>query len=219
MYTIGFTQVYYTLWFVSEPIERTNFLCSSKELVQECSYIQNLSIDYGRALDKMKARFGDQFKIDLELKGHSSFERILSSTPVELYEQWQFSFGNLRGSDIRECDDVWQLNRAMREEKGGRRKVYARLRLVELGVIHRNPFFASGSDRYISSTHLRYLTEKANHEAITGHFFENGQRVKVSIKRVGGTFYDTQYGTTFIERYIYRRRKAHEIQRFKSSRH
>ena len=44
--------------------------------------------------------------------------------------------------------------------------------------------------------------EAAAKKAASGHHFENGKRVTVSIKKVGGTSYDTKYGTVFIREYM-----------------
>ena len=203
MYVLGFTEVYYTLWQVDEPTQRFNLHCSTMETVQHCCYIQNLSTDYSKAMAKIeKVANGQKFGIDLELRGQHSFERLLYSQFVDVYELWQFSFGKLAGSDMRECDDIWQLNRAMREEKNKRRRVHARKRLVELGELIRNPFRDIDESAFINKAHYRYLTEKTNKQKISGHFYNEGERVTVRIKRTGGTSYDSQYGTVFIERYI-----------------
>lgn len=201
MLTMGFTNVYYTLWEVDEPTERYNVYISSKEIVQHCCYIQNLSKDYAKALKKIEEKAnGQKFKIDLELKGHYSFDRILYTELVELYEIWQFSFGRLAGLDIRTCEDVWQLNRAMREEKNIRRRLYARKRLIELGELIKNVYGPDfGSDKYIPTDQYRRIKEKLQESNMSGHFFTNGERICVTVKKLRSTCFDTQWGTTFIQ--------------------
>jgi hypothetical protein len=201
MLTMGFTNVYYTLWDVDRPFERFNIYCSSKELVQPCTYMQNLSKDYDKAFAKLKERAaGSKYAIDLELKGEHSFDRILSSEKVDMYEQWQFSFGKLAGQDIRICDDIWQLNRAMTEEKGMRRRVFARRRLMELGELMLNTFGSDfGDDKYISTSHYRRVKEKIDEQKMSGHFFENGKRITISVKELRRFGYETQWGFTIIQ--------------------
>ena len=136
---IGFTEVFYTLWEVGEPYEVPVYYKAMKvgaTIKQDVVYIQNLS----KELDKAKAKMKGDYKIDLELRGHSSFTRTLSSNIKDrenYYGSDCFSFGRMEGCMFAECTDVWQLDRAMREEKSLRRRVYARLRLAELGELIR----------------------------------------------------------------------------------
>lgn len=200
MLTLGFTNIYYTLWNVEDPIEKNNFLCQSVQMVQTCSYIQNLSMDYSKALEKIKKRAGsDKFEIDLDLKGEYSFERVVSER--SMYQEWQFTFGKLAGNDIRTCEDVWQLNRAVKEEKGERRKVYARRRLIELGELVRNPYRSESDGCYIRPERLKYLQEKSVGEQVTGHYYTDGERVTIALKRVNGFYYKSVYGNVYIEIY------------------
>lgn len=200
MYTLGFTTTYYTLWFVDEPTEKLNVYCSSKQIVQTCSYIQNLSTDYNKAIAKIHEKSNGQYKIDLDLKGHSSFDRIISERSI--FENWQFSFGMLAGMDIRACDDVWQLNRALSKEDNKRRRVYARCRLIELGELVRNTFANPGEDKYISPAHFKYLQEKRDQVQASGHYWTKGEKVTITLKRTGGVAYQTQYGKCWIDFYI-----------------
>jgi len=203
MLTIGFTTEYYTLWEVSEPFKKytggvviNGVFSGHYYMVQECIYRQNLSKDYNKAIEKAAAM--GEYAIDLDLRGHSSFSRQLGEEQCDL-PFTVFSFGQLKGQEIMQATDVWQLNRAMREERGQRRRVYARRRLIELGELVRNTF--SGEDRYISPVHYQRLKEKADKAAKGGHFFENGQRLSLQIRRIGGTGYETQYGWVSIEEY------------------
>lgn len=173
MLTIGFSTKFYTLWKVDVyehwtvvngvplPSKRTAY-----------AYLRNLSFDLNKAKEKLQEAIGDQvFQVDLTLKGHSSF---FIDTPIEPREkaeqkEYTFTFGKLRGQDIREAgsascrfrvgmeeyerqsstysadhemkDAVWQLERAMKDESTARRKVYARRRLIELGHLVRRDWF------------------------------------------------------------------------------
>lgn len=191
---IGFTSVYYTLWLVHEPTERYNASRGLIETVQQCEYLQNLSIDYDKAVEKMKAK-NIEFSIDLDLRGHYSFQRVLS---VDNYEIWQFSFGKLAGYDMRVSDDVWQLNRAMKEEKSARRRVVARKRLLELSELIRNNDRSLSEEVYINACMYRYLTQKKVERENSKHYFKEGERVNISVTKTGSTYYDTQWGTVFV---------------------
>ncbi len=140
MKTIGFTTVYYTLWNVSEPFEKPVFYNGMKIGSQTCqnfTYCQNLSHD----LERAKAKLADQpYEIDLELRGHSSYTRVIGSNIKDrenYYDQDCFSFGRMEGVKISECTDNWQLWRAYSDEKSPRRRVWARRRLIQLGELTR----------------------------------------------------------------------------------
>ena len=209
MLTLGFTSMYYTLWEVGEPQKRytsgatvNGVFTGSFYMEQQCTYMQNLSKDYDTAVRKIEEISGGKYGIDLDLRGHSSFVRNCGSEGNDMPD-YVFSFGQLAGHDIRMATDVWQLNRAMKEERGRRRRVYARRRLIELGELVRNPF---GGDNYITPTHFKYLSDKADKASKSGHFFENGSRVTLTLKRIGGTSWHVQFGyrqsIMFLEEYI-----------------
>ncbi len=205
MLTLGFSSMYYTLWEVGEPQKRytsgatvNGVFTGSFYMEQKCIYMQNLSMDYDSAIAKIAAQSGGKYVIDLDLRGHSTFVRNCGSEGNDMPDN-VFSFGQLAGQDIRTATDVWQLKRAMKEEVGGRRRAYARRRLVELGELVRSTF---DGDNYITPAHFKYLSDKAEKQNKSGHFFTDGSRITLTLKRIGGCSYDTQYGTVFIEEYI-----------------
>lgn len=205
MLTLGFSSMYYTLWEVGEPTKKytsgvvlNGVFTGSYYMVQECVYLQNLSMNYDTAVAKIEQRSDGKYCIDLDMKGSSSFTRNTGLTGNDMPD-YVFSFGQLAGQDIRTATDVWHLNRAMKEEVGRKRRVYARRRLIELSELVRNPF---GGDNYITPAHFKYLSDKAEKQGKSGHFFVNGSRITLTLKRIGGGSYDTQYGTVFIEEYL-----------------
>lgn len=124
MFTIGFTTEFYTLWDVQKE---GNY------------YIKNLSKDFSVARSKMKGIEGIDWKIDLDMRGESTWE-LTDYDKIEVFwEDWQFTYGKLKGEDMRTCDDVWQLNRVYQSNAniGQRRRVFARRRLIELGELQR----------------------------------------------------------------------------------
>lgn len=206
MLTLGFSNMYYTLWEVGEPTKKytsgamvNGVFTGSFYMVQECVYLQNLSIDYDTAIQKIEQRSEGKYSIDLDLKGNSTFTRNCGATGNDMPE-YVFTFGRLAGQDIRIATDVYQLNRAMEREVGRRRRVYARRRLIEMGELIRNPFGEGGN--FVTPAHFKYLSEKAEKRSKSGHFFENGSRVTLVLKRIGGTSYDTHYGRVYIDEYI-----------------
>lgn len=205
MNTLGFSTEYYTLWEVGEPIKRygagqviNGVFHGNIYWEQPCIYVQNLSKIYDKATQKIAA-LGD-YTEDLSLRGRSSFVRNLKTETVD-YPDHIFPFGLLVGQDIRQSHDLWQLTRTMQEDKNKRRRVIARRRLIELGELIRNTRFA-GEDTYIPKGHFQHLKERADKQAASGHFFESGKRIELSIRRIGGFGFETQYGITYIEEYM-----------------
>ena len=204
--TLGFTSEYYTLWEVGEPERKytagavvNGRFTGDFYLVQKCFYVQNLSKNYDTALAKITELSGGKFAIDLGLRGHSTFTRTIDGSQGNDMPDHVFTFGQLKGQDIRAAVDVWQLNRAVRSEKGTRRRAIARRRLIDLGELVRSIF---DGDNWITPAHFRYLQEEQAKRQASGHHFENGKRITLKIKWIDGTSYDTQYGTVYIREYM-----------------
>lgn len=143
MLTLGFTNHFYTLWNVTTRLRYgagavvNGVFTGETWLVTKYSYMQNLSMDYEDAKAKIERLSGGTWEEDLSLRGEhgSSFTRTVRQ--INAMADWQFTFGKLTGHDIREATDTWQLSRAMHAEIGGRRRVYARQRLLQLGFLVR----------------------------------------------------------------------------------
>ncbi len=239
MLTLGFTNHFYTLWSVNTFVrygagETVNGVFNGESyLVTKYSYIQNLSMDYEAAKAKIALVAGEQaWEEDLSLRGeHGSFEKTVRQ--INAMADWQFTFGKLTGKDIRISDDVWQLNRAMKNEPKGRTRVIARRRLIELGELVRYDWVERVFDqklcddywsarggyseqdsathdmfcndvkrKYATVKHASIMDTKKAEAEISGHFFTDGERVSLKIKRVGGFSFEGSYGTTFIEKYM-----------------
>lgn len=220
MLTIGFTNHYYTLWDVTTHEKYGSH--GEKYLVTNYHYYQNLSMVEAEAIAKVEQRT-DIYEIDLDLRGeHGSY---YTQRMIKDFESWRFSFGKLTGVDIRSCNDVWQLKRAMQAESTGRRKVYARRRLLELGELVKfrwakeqkvydfdtqiddkdgyptNPFT-------LTTVKLNYGTPKqqewwlAKQFVLTlqqGHHYSPGQKVQLEVKLMSEFHFDGMYGTTYIQ--------------------
>lgn len=211
-YTIGFTEVYYTLWMV------TTF-----QKVESVCYIQNLSIDFGKAQSKVfemlskEGRHGNDFDVDLDLRGDQGhyFFRPLAA---KRYEPNLLAISRFAGHDMRMLDAnevyhkeydregnetikkmsglLWAtyLNKDEKTVRGLRRRLIARECLVNAGIL------VKVGREYITPEQIKGRQVKELKEsAINGHHETEGKRLELKVKRLGnyGSF-ETQYGTTFI---------------------
>lgn len=198
MQTIGFTTEFYTLWEVAEPVTEPVYhgdLQVGSVTRQSVTYLQNLSKD----LDKAKGKLAGEYSIDLELRGHSSFSRVLDSNiknREDYYPHDCFSFGRMEGMPFAECTDLWQLDRAMTDEKSDVRKENARNRLEELGAIVLFQGEWMHPDEVEKKQHQAYVDSLAK-----GHNFTNGEKVELEIKRISHFHFNGAYGTTYVEVY------------------
>lgn len=216
MRTLGFTNEYYTLWEVSEPYP---VFTSSHNFYYrvDFSYLQNLSKDYASAVAKIK-KIG-AYREDLKLKGTGSF--FSAGKPQDNYGHERIGFGSCEGMLISECENEWQLNRL---RVGGydsfwsgdglepvrplfslaiRRSAHARARMLELGFLFKfEGVFMTRielSDMNIADRKTRY----AEHERlIAGHHFQDGKRIELLIRKTDGFSFMSDYGETFVEKYI-----------------
>jgi hypothetical protein len=225
MLTLGFTNQFYTLWNVTKEMVYSGGEVMNGKFNGTCweqtnnQFIKNLSIDYEKAVEKIKAYANDlDWNENLELRGvngsFSTRELVGDGDYHPHHEDWEFTFGKFKGRDIREADDVWQLNRAMNEEKGGRRRVYARRRLIELGDLVRYTWVDNRIDessygceelKFISIVRnyatLRQI-EKMELAKLSGLFYTNAEKVIINIKEIAAFHFEGQYGTTYVRKYI-----------------
>jgi hypothetical protein len=102
----------------------------------------------------------------------------------------------------------------MNEEKGGRRRVYARRRLIELGDLVRYTWVDNRIDessygceelKFISIVRnyatLRQI-EKMELAKLSGLFYTNAEKVIINIKEIAAFHFEGQYGTTYVRKYI-----------------
>lgn len=229
MLTLGFTNHYYTLWTVNTFIkygrgEVVNGVFNGQcYQVTKYAYLQNLSMDYEEAKAKIALRAGErEWEEDLSLRGeYGSFERTVRM--LKAMADWQFTFGQCDGQDMRTSTNVWQLNRAMHEEVGGRRRVYARRRLIELGEVVKyewtekvldvmacadynwdNPPYIYIKRKYATRVQRDRMEAKKRENEMSGHFFTDGAKVSIEVKEVERFSFDTQFGITTVVKYITR---------------
>lgn len=185
---IGFSGTYYCLWHYAKDIYGN----------YRHSYIKRISTD----IEKVKKLYPD-YPIDMDLRG-MIFDWSKTSSPRTKPTDSQFTFGRQRGYEISTSDDIkalWALYLTV--ERGiGRNKVYARRRLVELGLLVRYPnggrYFRNRN--YVSPAHAAKL--EAAKVQVKGLFYNNGEKVVLSVKEIRSFSYETQYGTVFIVEYL-----------------
>lgn len=199
MNTIGFANIYYTLWEVGEPYEDKRYydgMCVGSTIKQHVVYVQNLSQDLDKAKEKLA---GSEYKIDLELRGHSTFTRILSSNikdREEYYPHDCFSFGMMEGHPFATSTDLWQLNRAMLSEQSDTRRANAKKRLVELGEL------VEYKGQWIKPSRIPEMEKEEYVKSLDkGHQFTNGQKVEIEIKPLESYDFSGKYGRTYVEVY------------------
>lgn len=94
---IGFASKFYTLWYITERVERTPYGVYERTLYQ---FVKSISTD----LDRAKEKYPDAVFIP-DLRGHRSFERTkkISHGPDE------FKSGKYAGQKVADCQDYSYL--------------------------------------------------------------------------------------------------------------
>lgn len=212
MKVIGFTEVFYTLWEVGDVYNENIYNYGAvigTVSKQSVTYLKNLSIDFEKAKSKLA---GEKYDIDLELRGHSSFTRTIGEAE---YIDWgkylpvtAFSFGKMKGAAFAEATDLWQLKRAMKEEKSARRRALARRRLIDLGEVVKytwnepvwQPLNDDLKDERGSWIQVKrkYATKDQIAEfrikEMEGHHFTNGEKVILEVKELKRFGFEGAYG-------------------------
>lgn len=217
---IGFSGTYYCLWsWWTEKIYTMtgsgNYVASSG--YTKYGYIKRISTD----LNKVKELYPN-LTIDMGLHGQR-WERSGNEVKKEALPHDVFPYGFRGvGDKIMESNEVkflWSL--FLSNQFGvGRSKVYARRRLAELGLLVRYKtskvvkMTTTDENGYVVETGEEFvirrsycspkLVQKVEFEknAVKGHFFENGKRVKLMLKQVKSFSFDSQYGTCYVVEYM-----------------
>lgn len=130
MLKIGKSTKYYTLWNVTSELQYTTnsrgeHLPSYNKV--SFTYLQNLSLDKDKAIEKAKSKGVTELEPDEELFGRNrSWSR--REYIQKVYEPYQFRFGKYESSDIRDCED----SNYLRWYFGETSNEFARDRVIEL---------------------------------------------------------------------------------------
>lgn len=211
---IGFSGTYYCLWSWTKEF---NYAMSSNgswhatDSYVTHSYLGRISTD----LNKVKKLYPN-LPIQMDLHGVSwDFEKKEKRKPLP-YDVFPYDFKG-QGTKIMECNEAKLLWALYLKHVAGtaRNKVYARRRLVELGYLvpyktvkilevgnlnnwTDKPMIIRNS---YASPHYVAKIEAAK-SMVRGHFFENGKRVDLMLKKVKSFSFETNFGVCYIVEYI-----------------
>lgn len=201
---IGFAREFYTLWTVIEIPRYANIEGARVHVGTEWkyTYIQNLSMDLDKALEKVENAWGVKSpEIDESLRGVSS--RSFSRYEQRALPYTVFPFGKLMHQEISTADDVWQLTRVFSGDGsigGGKeldtlirqkRRVLARRRLIELGEL------TKVDGKLLTKKEIEHLEKVKASE----WFNKDGERVELKLIFVSSTSFETSFGRTYVVTY------------------
>jgi len=179
---IGFAEKYYTLWSFNDDMTDGYF-------------VKNLSMDF----DLAKSKVDGEYTIDLNQRGFSSWDS--SGQDLRDAEDDEFSFGALRNDKIMEATDLWQLERAGKEETPGRQKIAVN-RLMRLGEYDFVPFRNGYWAREVRDEILAEEKELMRVASLKGgHHYNHGDRVEIEIKELDSFWFESSYGSCAVVTY------------------
>lgn len=196
---IGFATQFYTLWDVQ--VQQHYSTINSQHYHTGTTYTNTYIKKIAKSLDKVQTLYPG-VTIDESLRGLSrSFSTRIK---IEL-PQTVFPYGQLEGALIMECTNVFQLKRLFENtdhyQHTARRRALARRRLIQLGELVKPDAKLNLSDKYINPTHLKYVIERKQREDASGYFFNEGDKVQLTLRKVHSTGYDSAYGFVSIVTY------------------
>lgn len=166
------------------------------------NYIQNLSKDLDKAIDKVEKLWGVKDpEVDESLRGVTtrSFSRYEHrALPFDV-----FPYGKLKYMPIMDSNDVWQLQRVYNGEGsiGGdkefetsiptRRRVLARRKLVQLGELIRI------EGKWLTKREIEH--NKKVSDSVWIH--NDGERVELKLLIVSKKHYDSDFGMVYVITY------------------
>jgi len=174
---IGFAEKYYTLWDVYEDNS-------------DGFYVKNLSMD----LDIAKSKVEGEYEVDLTRRGTTwNYDDGGMDMPEPASDE--FSFGRCRNLKIMESDEIWQLERACKEETPERQELAVK-RLMELDNKYEFVPFRNGywdrKERDEILKHEAEETRKANLKR--GHFFNDKDKVELELRTLEAFGFNGSYG-------------------------
>lgn len=211
---IGFSGTYYCLW--SYRNEASYSMTGSGAWVSsggytKYDYIKRISTD----LEKVKQLY-PQLTIDESIHGQKwEFDSQATQRVILAPDVFPYGFkGN--GEKIMECEDpkmLWALylnNNFELSTDLARSQVYARRRLAELGLLVR---YNTSKTIVLESGEL-IITRKnycspqfaakleLSKSMNKGHFYQMGEKVKITVKELSSFSFETQYGNCYIVEFV-----------------
>lgn len=219
-YVIGFSGTYYCLWYWNTDSNYS--LTGSGSYIStggytKYHYIKRISTD----VNKVKELYPN-VSIDMGLHGQRWLRNDGFKREVLADDVFPYGFRGV-GDKIMDCNEakfLWSLYLSI-QTGIGRNKVYARRRLADLGLIV--PYKTSktvdvmrydyelgrevptGETITIRSSYSspKYVAQiEAAKTLVRGNFYEDGMRVKLSIKELKSFSFETQYGTCYVVEYV-----------------
>ena len=218
---IGFSGTYYCLWNWQNETNYSmtaNYQYVASGGYTKYYYIKRISTD----IEKVKQLY-PELPIDMGLHGTKWAERQeYKKREVLPHDAFPYGF-RCEGEKIMECSEakyVWALY--LSNEIGiGRSKVYARKRLVELGLLvayktakkiaireWNNETESAVETGEVITIRSSYCSPKfaerleADKLLVRGHFLQEGKRVKMMLKKVKSFSFETKFGTCYVVEYI-----------------
>jgi len=191
---IGFANQFFTVWNIDSSIEYSGTRPYQKTVYQ---YIQNLSKSEAKAIEKSKDFGVTDFEVDFELKGITrSFEttkKLFSDMPNNLSPFYEF--GKYAGGLITEATDFKYLQWYFSETENR----YAKQVLLDNGFVVYKGDLMTEERR----TELKQRNSlKNNIEKGSGHHFEDGEKVELTVKMIEEFGFEGAYGYCTIQSFI-----------------
>ena len=214
---IGFSGTYYCLW--SYRNEASYSMTGSGAWVASGSYtkydyIKRISTD----LEKVKELY-PQLLINESIHGQkwefNSHDSRATKRVILTPDVFPYGF-KCKGDKIMECQDpkmLWALyleNNFDHSTDLARSQVYARRRLAELGLLVRYKtsktiLLESGESITIRKNYCspKFAAKlELSKSMAKGHFYEVGEKVKITVKELSSFSFETQYGNCYIVEFV-----------------
>lgn len=183
-YVIGKAEKYWTLWHVEEPRDKRDWY--GIQTVQNFNYLQNLSYDKDKALEKVKSN-GDisEFIINEGLRGRGSYSNELG---IE-YNEDIFLFGKYKKRKFEDIDDVNYKRWYWSETKGTDKESPVLEKDLKDLLIKYN-----GEVIFIDDLEKKALKVYEEHYRRKGLFGNEGEKYKSFVRFRRHSGFDTTYG-------------------------
>lgn len=202
---IGFGGTYYTLWIVSAPYKVHYY--NGFYIKRDYSYMQNLSVDLVKAINKVVDLCESDYYIDTNLRGeHGNFtvtEETHETKDEEEKPEDIFHYGCLRDENIIEFSKCKELKHSERVNSlmwyyntDPSNKKFVEDVIISMGdhEIFEGTLCAS---EYVERVHNKRLLNAGD-----GHHFNNGDKVELIVTEKESFYFSTDYGMCYIQRFI-----------------
>lgn len=200
---IGFATQFYTLWNVEEVKHYSE--ANGKHHHVGTTFAYTYFKKVAKSLDKVKQLYPDT-PIDESLRGvNGSFKEYRPTQSESVIDDTLFPYGRYSGTLISQCNKAYHLFRLYDNkdhyQHTPRRRAFARRRLIELGELVMADKVFNLVEKYIPAGHYKYLVEKKAKQDASGHYFNEGDKVELMLRKVAQTGYESAFGFVCIITY------------------